>query len=88
MVGLVVHVSDIICGGAHVVMNELLGRDAPPELQLSNRILLLRRWLREGGTGGGGSAEKIEKHTRFKLINPPSPSRRRVASEQRCLEEL
>lgn len=31
VVGLVVHVSDIICGGAHVVINEPLCRDAPIE---------------------------------------------------------
>lgn len=49
VVGLVVHVSDIIRGGAHVVINEPLWRDAPPELQLSSRVLLLRRWLRGGG---------------------------------------
>lgn len=60
--GLVVHVSDIICGGAHVVINEPLWRDAPPELQLSSRVLLLRTWLRGVGGGGGVGGEHRGAH--------------------------
>lgn len=56
-------------------MNELLRCDAsierPPPKEVAK---------------GGWWMEMIEESTRLKLINPPAPSRCRVASKRRCLK--